>query len=261
MVNIQKKHNFSSERLQTNLDNFLTSLSDVLMDITAIEVNTMVVDHISASKFIPWEAYRDIYLISENYFYTGNIHNSLHEHYKSLRQKLELEYCILLLTDDHENEQLKEYAQFLNDPTKEITEKNTILPNPRYENDSIESFNKMEICWQNGRFLRSLRKLYELKLALDNQNAAIRKNESGELEFFDWETTTDVIYAQSVIQLDGDIINRYDRRLLQHKHKNVILEIHKQGVVASEKQWHGLLQVMLTLVESFVLKRRDLSRN
>jgi hypothetical protein len=255
VANIEKRNSVNTERLQTNLDNFLNSLSDTLIDISAIEVNTMVVDHISANKFIPWEAYRDIYLISSSYLHDIGIHPNLHNQYHSLRKKLELEYCVLLLTQQNQpDSKLEEYARFLNDPQAEVTEENTILPNPSYD-DSPDSFNKIQNLLAQGRFLRCLRKLYELKSALDNQNLAIAKSQSPDTEFFEWEVTTDVIYAQSVIQLDGDIINRYDRKLLENKHKNAILEIHKQGVIAGEKQWHGLLQFVVNLVEAFVIRR------
>lgn len=255
VANIEKRNSVNTERLQTNLDNFLNSLSDTLIDISAIEVNTMVVDHISANKFIPWEAYRDIYLISSDYLHDIGIHSNLHGQYHSLRKKLELEYCLLLLTQQSQSDsKLEEYARFLNDPQAEVTEENTILPNPSYDH-SPDSFHQIQNLLAQGRFLRCLRKLYELKSALDNQNLAIAKSQSPDTEFFEWEVTTDVIYAQSVIQLDGDIINRYDRKLLENKHKNAILEIHKQGVIAGEKQWHGLLQFVVNLVEAFVIRR------
>jgi fructosamine-3-kinase len=51
-------------------------LGEVLIDITALEVNTMVVERITGDKFIAWEAYRDIYPISQDYLEQQEIHES-----------------------------------------------------------------------------------------------------------------------------------------------------------------------------------------
>jgi hypothetical protein len=54
------------------------------------------------------------------------------------------------------------------------------------------------------------------------------------------------------MQLDGDIITRYHKDLfdLSEDSKNLILQIHNQGVVAGEKQWRGILDFMINLVKS-----------
>jgi hypothetical protein len=39
-----------------------------------------------------------------------------------------------------------------------------------------------------------------------------------------------MIYAQTVIQLDGDVINRYSQEIFDHPHREVILQIHREGV-------------------------------
>lgn len=51
-----------------------------------------------------------------------------------------------------------------------------------------------------------------------------------------------LIYAQSVIQLDGDVINRYRRDLFEHNSKDLIINIHNKGVSGAEQQWRGLLK-------------------
>ncbi len=83
----------------------------------------------------------------------------------------------------------------------------------------------------NSRFLRSLRKISELKAALDNN---------------------DLIYAQTVLQLDGDVINRYRRDLFEQKHKDLIISIHHEGVSGGEKQWRGLLKFAVDLVKDIM---------
>ena len=256
MVKAQDKHSRDvNPYLRIKFHNFLNSLSDVLIDITALEVNTMVVEQITGNKFIPWEAYQDIYLISPSYLESIGIHPSLRPRYLNLRKKLEMEYCSYLLEDEVSQRQaseLREYYQILADPTIELDPQKTKLPNPLHPSANPASeIEKIQRLLDDGRFLRSLRKINELKAALDNQNSAIQEAASAEV-------TTDIIYAQTIIQLDGDIINRYDQKILKHQHKDIILDIHRQGVTAGEKQWHGLLEFMVNLVESLVTQRSSI---
>jgi hypothetical protein len=107
----------------------------------------------------------------------------------------------------------------------------------------------------NCRFLRSLRKISELKAALDNRNKALQRQDEQlaydlEPDTLNESVMTDLIYAQTVIQLDGDIINRYSQEIFDHPHREVILQIHRDGVTASEKQWRGLLEFIISLVQA-----------
>jgi len=244
--------------LRPKFHNFLQSLSDVLIDITALEVNTMVVDQITGTKFIPWQAYRDVYPICKPYLERMGIHPSLHARYLSLRKQIEIEYCLYRVEDvvGQDASQLREFVRVLSDPTAELDLQKTKLPNPLNPsaNPSVE-IKRIQTLLDDGRFLRSLRKVDELKAALDNRNEALKNSEIAASENPEEEVTTDIIYAQSVIQLDGDIINRYHEKLFQHEHKDIILDIHRQGVTAGEKQWHGLLEFMVNMVESLVNQR------
>jgi hypothetical protein len=100
-----------------------------------------------------------------------------------------------------------------------------------------------------------LRKVSELKTALDNRNKALYRKLAQQPGYVKPEVlqkavTTDMIYAQTVIQLDGDVINRYSQEILDHPHRDVILQIHKEGVTAGEKQWRGLLEFVIGLVQA-----------
>jgi hypothetical protein len=95
---------------------------------------------------------------------------------------------------------------------------------------------EIQALLSNDKFVRSLRKIAELKAALDGGDVT--------------SSRTDTIYAQTVMQLDGDIITRYHKDLfgLPEETKNLILRVHNEGVVAGEKQWHGVLDFMINLV-------------
>jgi len=246
--------------LERNLDEFLKSLGDVLIDITALEVNTMVVEQITGEKFIPWEAYRDIYAISEGYLEQQGIHKSLCDRYIKLRKNLELEYTLLLTNPTSEFydptvvNSAREDDQILTDPTVELHELQTRLPDP-IKPSSLEEILKVRKVLSDSRFLRSLRKMSELKTALDCRNKALHRKQDeqpgyAKSDVLQKAVTTDIIYAQTVIQLDGDIINRYSQEIIDHPHRDVILQLHREGVTAGEKQWRGLLEFIIGLVQA-----------
>lgn len=247
--------------LGRNLNEFLQSLGEVLIDITALEVNTMVVERISGDKFIAWEAYRDLYPISREYLEQQEIHESLRDRYLELRKNLELEYTIILADPTSEFydptvlDSATQDKQILTDPTIELHELRTRLPNPINPTSSGEIMMAQGVL-HNCRFLRSLRKISELKAALDNRNKALQRKQDEQLaydlepETFNQSVMTDLIYAQTVIQLDGDIINRYSQEIFDHPHREVILQIHRDGVTASEKQWRGLLEFIISVVQA-----------
>lgn len=246
--------------LSRNLNQFLQSLGEVLVDITALEVNTMVVEQITGDKFIAWEAYRDIYAISQEYLEQQEIHESLRPRYLELRKNLELEYTLLLTDptsefyDPRVLESARQANQILTDPTVEMHEIQTRLPDP-VRPTNPEEIVKAQKVLNDSRFLRSLRKISELKAALDNRNKALWKKQDEQPGYVESDALnkavkTDMIYAQTVIQLDGDVINRYSQAIFDHPHRDLILQIHKEGVTAGEKQWRGLLEFIIGLVQT-----------
>ncbi len=251
--------------LSRNLDEFLQSLGEVLIDITALEVNTMVVERITGEKFIPWEAYRDIYSISQEYLERKEIYEFLRDRYIDLRKNLELEYTSLVSDPNSEFydptalNSTRQGEQILSD--RQFQEMEIRLPNPLSSNNPEEILKAQRLLHSN-RFLRSLRKLSELKAALDNRNKALlnKQNElpgSVQPDALNKAVTTDLIYAQTVMQLDGEVINRYSQEILDHPHRDVILQIHRQGVTAGEKQWKGLLEFIIGLVQATLQQSVD----
>ena len=247
-------------QLNRNFDEFLQSLGEVLIDITALEVNTMVVEQITGDKFIPWEAYRDIYPISQEYLEQQGMHESLRDRYIDLRKTLELEYTLLLTDPNSEfyDPNVLDLAaqddQILTNPTIELHEIQTRLPDPTRLTNPDEIL-KAQRLLHDSRFLRKLRKISELKAVLDCRNRAILRKQA-ELpvnvkpELLQKAVLTDIIYAQTVIQLDGEVINRYSQEIFDHPHREIILQIHRDGVTAGEKQWRGLLEFIIGLVQA-----------
>lgn len=260
------------ERLQKGLENFSESLIEVLNDVTALEVNTMIVSEITGTKFIPEEAYQNIFFCLTR---DSQIPNDKKLH-KNLKDELDQVYQLDRLESlenevdsrippqftsrgqgniEHTNTSSKAAGRYWKLREKLVREYIQIFFKQIYEDDKLPAnlpfpydiniegyprtlyFSKeLRTILDNSRFLRSLRKINELKAAVDND---------------------DIIYAQTVLQLDGDIINRYRKDLFKNPDKELIIKIHHEGVTGGEKQWRGLLQFTVNLVKSIATPLRN----
>lgn len=228
-----------------NLNSWLNSMSSLLGEISAIEINTMIVDEITEDIFLPYEVYQAIYAISPDYLAELGIEEKLRDRYLRLRRQLELQYA-LLLTDENSffyDERLaaevrvdlpllaRESLGWENFPCR--------LPSPISVNHTATNGLLAE-----PSFKTVLRQLGNIKASLDRRNlqlSALAKNDS--------TVISDVTYAQTIIQLDGKIINRYAAEIIQHPQQREILKLHQQGIKAGEKQWHKLLRFVTDILQ------------
>lgn len=68
-----------------------------------------------------------------------------------------------------------------------------------------------------------------------------------------WEIRTEVIVMQSVVQLDGDVINRFNPDYAQDVEEHrVIFELHNKGVDTSLHYWSSLVDLVKNFFRSFV---------
>ncbi len=195
--------------------------------------------------------------------------------YKSLFEQLEREYFYILIDSyldedsdfyNPQDDRVKRYQErleylkanqgkMIESDEKYVELAEPILPAPspildkkdknylsdgtekNYQENWIKNCTEIRKLFNHDEFLRSLRKIAELKAALD----------SGDVK----STNIDIIYAQTVMQLDGDIISRYHKQLFDEDQetKDLIIQIHKEGVIAGEKQWRGTLEFFVNLVK------------
>ncbi|MEH2256420.1 hypothetical protein [Nostoc sp.] len=270
------------EQAKDLLEKVVSSVHGLVDDITALEVNTMVVDQITGAKFNAWQAYEEIYSINDkDYFDSKGIPNpddliepektqaqELRKRYTSLFSQLEREYFYILLEQSTETsepdsriiqyqERLKYQVEHKANivPTDEVYIKlaRPILPAPTPVADQEDNNpKKLRQRWQeieellnNDKFIRTLRKMSELKAALNSDNIT--------------SVDIDIIYAQTVMQLDGDIISRYHKKLFQLSEgdRDLILKIHNEGVVAGEKQWRGTLDFLIGIIQNIAKLSRQ----
>lgn len=222
------------------LEQFVAKTQEILEDITALEVNTMVVSNITGAKFNAQKSYQEVYTICEaKYFEENNIQprdsqgNNLHKRYKSLFAQLEREYFSMMQDENPElakkvNMPLKQ-EQLIDFISKSDYVYQPLLPKP-------EEYQALKTILSNYKFVSTLRKISELKAALDAGGVSNPK--------------TDTIYAQTVIQIDGDIITRYHKNLFEvpEDARNVILKAHNEGVITGEQQWRELLNFFINFV-------------
>jgi hypothetical protein len=209
-VTIENINNNSKNRLEKKMNQWVDTLESLLESIPTLEVNTMIVDQIIPTHYIPEKIYQDIYLISEENLNKQQIHKSLWPSYLELRNNLELEYLIL-------------------EPSK------SKLPNQDQE---------IKYLLNQNRFLNSLKKMGEIKNILDIHNQKLVNQEKTDVE-----SLTEVIYAQTKIHLDGVIINRYSQEILNHPDKEIILEIHRDSINFGQQQWRQMLQNLMELLQ------------
>ncbi|MEH2167066.1 MAG: hypothetical protein V7K41_10420 [Nostoc sp.] len=270
------------EQAKDLLEKLVSSVHGLVDDITALEVNTMVVEQITGAKFNAWQAYEEIYSINDkDYFDAKGIPNpdnflepektqaqELRKRYTSLFSQLEREYFYILLeqsTDTSEPDsriiqyqerlkyQVEHKANIVPDDPVYIKLARPILPAPtpvaeiedNNQKNLQQRWQEIEELLNNDKFIRTLRKMSELKAALNGSNIT--------------NVDIDIIYAQTVMQLDGDIISRYHKKLFQLSEgdRDLILKIHNEGVVAGEKQWRGTLDFLIGIVQNIAKLSRQ----
>ena len=227
------------------LDRWLDSLNSLLGEIASIEVNTSVVPKITTEKFMPWQAYLELFAISRTNLENLHIHSSLQGYYLSLRRQLELEYSFLLINpqselyEQEQSKQIKRDLALLVQPNDDWEIISSRLPDP-FESDDPSIMIEVHKLLRNFSFLRTLRKLRELKSILDRRNQ------------FLWQAkSVDTVFAQTKIQLGGQISNCYAQKLLSHPHKQSLLKLHQEGVEAGEKHWQRLLEFLITIAHKY----------
>jgi len=244
--------------LETRLNSFIQSLGEVFVEITALEVNTMVVEEITGDKFIPWEVYRDLFPISQEYLEKQPISPTLYHRYLDLRKQLELQYLLLLtnpnseLFDEQNTIDGVYNNSILTNNNLELNSDNTYLPNPIDSKSNREQM-KVQKLLNCSSFLRILRKIAEIKSTLELRNRFLltQSNNSSDLYL-------NTIYAQTVVQLDGDVVNRFNQEVLVHPNRDLLIKLHQENVNAGQQQWKGLLSFMIEIIQGLLIKGKDL---
>lgn len=223
---------------------------NLLDNITTVEISTIIVDEIVDDIFIPWEVYQAIYLVSRDYLEQSSINFSLGDRYLQLRRQLELAYCLLLidpsssLYDRTQVAKIKRDLPILsqnNSPNNNQWETiPTRLP-PPISPGSRQNMSTVNKLLSDRSFTGVLHQLNKRKAALDRRDRILRGAAHR-------HNLIDTTYAQTSLQLDGKIVNRYSQAVMEHRDRHLLLQLHEQSTSAGEQQWRGLIKFMLNLV-------------
>ena len=220
---------------------------NLLENITAVEISTVIVDEIVDEVFIPWEVYQGIYYISRASLERRNIDRSLRSHYLQLRRQLELAYC-LLLVDPHSSfynrtlaREIKRDLPVLSQPNAGWERLPTRLMEP-IPSSRDRAMSKIDKLVKDRSFVNVLQQLHKKKIALDKRDRILFSSRVP-------NDITNSIYAQTSLQLDGKIVNRYCEAVLNRSDRDLLLQLHEQSTTAGEHQWRGMIRFLASLVK------------
>lgn len=217
-----------------------------LENMTAVEISTVIVEEIVDEMFIPWEVYQGIYYISRPSLEQSNIHLSLRSRYLQLRRQLELAYCLLLIdpkSQFYNRSLVKKIRQILPILSQNCVEWESIptkLPEP-IPNSRHQTMSRVNKLLRDPSFTNVLQQLHKRKIALDKRDRIINSSAIA-------NDITNSAYAQTSLQLDGKIVNRYSQAILERSDRHLLLQLHQQSTTAGENQWRGMIQFMLSLI-------------
>lgn len=218
---------------------------NLLTNITTVEISTVIVDEIVDEIFIPWEVYQAIYDLSRSYLEQSTIDLSLWNRYLQLRRQLELAYCLLLIDASSSQynrllvAEVKRDLPILSQQNVDWEQIPTRLPKPIA--DRPNSMSQVNQLLKERQFIDVLQQLNKRKIALDRRDRVLRSSSRQ-------HNITDTTYAQTSLQLNGKIVNRYDRAILARSDRHLLLQLHEQSTATGEQQWRGLVKFMLSLV-------------
>jgi hypothetical protein len=255
---VKLKAQEDSSKLQAHIretvTGFVEGMKDAVNDLSALEVNTMVVSEINGLKFNPRISYRLLYDISE-------LDSSGLRHLKDRLKEAICEIELEAATDPEKTKklelqqqelqlqlQLKELqkqTQSVANTTKQDelkakqAELQTMLNNELYQLPKPFQDPRLEALLKNKNFVLRLRKLNELRSLLKKPRASETDN------------IYDNIYAQTIIQLDGDVINYFHKRLFEQTHADdraFLMTIHRDAVTGGQQNWQNLLHLIFDMM-------------
>lgn len=213
------KANSHEEKIREIVNSFLESFQDAVEDLSALEVNTMIVSEINGLKFNPENAYRALYDLLKKVDCTPD------KAYNSVKDQFAQNTLVKL-----KHNLMGSVQDALRGPKQNRDLTLTVLPEPGSQN--------AQILLENRHFIVTLRKLNELRSLINKSD-------------FDEDNIYDNIYAQTIIQIDGDVMNYFHRRLFADEHieqRNLLLQIHGNAVESGQKNWQGILRLIVDML-------------
>ena len=191
--------------------------------------------------------YQSIYYLSRSSLEQSSIDLSLRSHYLQLRRQLELAYCLLLVDSNSSlysrtlSRQIGQDLPVLVSQDFEWETLPTRLPKPLPGNRHA-TMSEVNQLLSDRSFTNILQQLHKKKIALDRRDRILHSSPIP-------NDITNSTYAQTSLQLDGKIVNRYCQAILERSDRNLLLQLHEQSTIAGEHQWRGMIQFLFSLIK------------
>jgi hypothetical protein len=227
---------------------FQAVLSDILQDITRLEVNTIIVSNISTDSFDARNFYEDLMYLTPDGL--GVVRKSLDGWRKYI--------------EDHKS---RKDLSWYEDEVEQYKRSAIRYERSKQELEGLENFSS-----QRQERQQCYQELTDqvLKLRFPKDYRGRIKPDASSIRFLRqlWENEQtllhgDRIYAQTRLELDGDLTNRFVEDLLLPSHKKldastakIILDIHFNALKNAESQWSTLIANCVGLVEKLAPKRK-----
>lgn len=243
-------------------------IGEIIADATNLEINSILVDGISGRK-MPGITPASLETISSWVY-----------QFSALEKRLELDRIVV----DRNHPMVQAVKQF-------IEEKKSLFEKYVFEENNFSDFSKEDVVEgvlnidemssfreAVGESMKSKKKAAEydaelfrlikvqtrLMVLKNRLGASSEEQKNGGAEKYDlrdlqqlrklWELKDGFIYAQNVVQLDGDVLTRSNLRLYRDRlikdMASQLLEFHRKNVDVSIKHWHFIVETIAGIAKA-----------
>lgn len=243
-------------------------ISEMIVEATNLEINSIVVDGISGRK-MPGITPTLLETISAWVFQFEALRNQL----TMDRFKVELNHPMVKATGQWTKEKKTLFKKYVFTETDFNEFSKEALVTGVLDIDAMSSFreamaeqmkNKPNADDHNAELFRLLKvqtRLMILKNQLeasfqDQKNAITKKHDFRHIQELRklWELKDGFIYAQNIVQLDGDIIARSNLRIYRDRRIRdktpQLLDFHRKNVDIGIKHWHFIIETIISIAKA-----------
>jgi hypothetical protein len=233
--------------------------SEIIVDATNLEINSILVDGISGRK-MPGVTPAFLETMSAFVFQFRALENRL----RLDRIKVDPDHPMIKAAERWTQEKKSLFEKYVFKKTGFSDFSTDNLVSGVLNIDAMSSFRKAAAGRMKGKpnadnhnaELFRLLRLQTRMMVLKNRLAAAETLDLRDMQELRklWELKDGFIYAQNVVQLDGDIINRSNLRLYRDRRikENTIqlLEFHRKNVDVGIKHWHFIIKTIVSIAKA-----------
>lgn len=250
--------------IKETYDRFLNSVKRSLADLTSLEVNTVLVSNISADH--PGSDEEFLYQTCKNLFEwferkktEKKLQRPLNDKYLSkLRRLWDNEHCECEGRIGNDS-RVEQFFKNIKEDIKDCLDHQT----PETLKEKKGQDQQLRDRSEYRRHLYYLQK-YLILHEKWCENKKVKKEKKDKTVFTDWERQqlrklwelvgTEYVYAQTVMQLDGDIIARINDRLFSGDNAEELMRLHNRNVETGVNYRNGVMTTFFEIIKSLLGK-------